>query len=209
MHRLSTTFVLGYHGCDRQVAERLLSGTPFEPSHNEYDWLGSGTYFWEANPRRGLEFISEVQVRRRGSAAPVHRPYVIGAVIDLGLCLDLMSSAGTAPLKPVHDSFVDLCRKAGKPVPRNTGGADLLRRNLDCAVINHLHELRESSGQPPFDTVRGVFIEGGRIYEDSGFFQKSHIQICVRRQACIKGVFRVPHGELWPAGPPDGGVANR
>ena len=35
--------VLGYHGCDRAVAEKALSGnTDLKPSENSYDWLGSG-----------------------------------------------------------------------------------------------------------------------------------------------------------------------
>jgi len=32
--------VVGYHGCDAEVAERILDGTPFTPSRNDYDWLG-------------------------------------------------------------------------------------------------------------------------------------------------------------------------
>ena len=40
----------------RQVrAERLLAGEPFQKSINDYDWLGHGIYFWEANPLCGLE----------------------------------------------------------------------------------------------------------------------------------------------------------
>ena len=69
-------------------------------------------------------------------------------------------------------------------------------RNLDCAVINHLHRLREDGGLRPFDTVRGVFLEGNPIYQDAGFRQKTHIQICVRNPDCIKGVFRVRAREL-------------
>jgi hypothetical protein len=38
---------------------------------------------------------------------------------------------------------------------------------------------------------RGVFTEGNRIYTNSGFRRKTHIQICVRDQANIHGVFRV------------------
>ena len=63
MHRLSTAFILGYHGCDRAVGERLLAGEPFEPSDNDYDWLGPGVYFWESNPLHGLEFAVEVSKR--------------------------------------------------------------------------------------------------------------------------------------------------
>jgi hypothetical protein len=83
-------------------------------------------------------------------------------------------------------------------MPRNRGGADALLRELDCAVINHLHQVRASARTPlqPFDSVKGVFLEGGQIYEGSGFFSKTHIQICIRNLACIKGVFRVPEDHL-------------
>ncbi len=64
---------------------------------------------------------------------------------------------------------------------------DLLRRNLDCAVINHLHAI----GDANFDSVRGVFIEGNELYPTSGFYHKTHIQIAIRSRECIKGVFRV------------------
>lgn len=39
--------VLAYHGCDVQVAERLLRGEQFKKSQNDHDWLGEGVYFWE------------------------------------------------------------------------------------------------------------------------------------------------------------------
>ena len=76
-------------------------------------------------------------------------------------------------------------------MPENVGGNDLLQRNLDCAVINFLHFAREKAEEQPFDTVRGVFTEGKRVYANSGFHHKTHIQICVRNHECIHGVFRV------------------
>jgi hypothetical protein len=48
LHRLSSSFVLGFHGCDQSVADDLLNGKDFVPSANDWDWLGSGIYFWEA-----------------------------------------------------------------------------------------------------------------------------------------------------------------
>jgi hypothetical protein len=198
MHHLSSSFVLGYHGCDRDVADRLLDGEPFRPSSNDFDWLGSGIYFWEANPLRGLEFARELQERRRRTPSPLRDPCVIGAIIDLGLCLDLLSSTGNAALVAVYESFVDLVRKSGTLLPRNRHGADLLLRNLDCAIINHFHALLKEGGQPAFDTVRGVFVEGEPIYPGAGFRSKTHIQICVRNLGCIKGVFRVPPEHLEP-----------
>ncbi len=49
--------IFGYHGCDRAVADPVLTGRQqLGPSSNEYDWLGSGIYFWEHGPSRALEW---------------------------------------------------------------------------------------------------------------------------------------------------------
>lgn len=182
MHRLATQFVLGFHGCEGSVADALLAGKPFRPSRNDWDWLGHGIYFWEANPRRGLEWASELKKPK---------PTVLGAVIDLGLCLDLTTSAGISQVVSAFDALEKLRRVEGRPLPANVGGSDRLRRNLDCAVLNTLHDIRIDGGLPPVDTVKGVFQEGGPAYKGSDFHVKTHIQVCVRNPACIKGVFRV------------------
>ena len=63
----------------------MLSGkAKFLKSENDYDWLGPGVYFWEANPQRALEFATE----KRGRAEGIQKPFVVGGVIDLGLCLE-------------------------------------------------------------------------------------------------------------------------
>jgi len=158
--------------------------------------LGPGVYFWEANPLRGLEFAQELQRWRRGKENEIFEPYVVGAVIDLGFCLDLTSSTGIQAVQLAHPDFLDYCRSAGIEMPRNTGGPDMLFRRLDCAVINHLHKVRDAAKLAGFQTVKGVFLEGGPIYAGSGFQKKTHIQLCVRDLGCIKGVFRVPNDHL-------------
>lgn len=90
--------MLGYHGCDKAVGEQLLENVPFEPSRNDYDWLGSGIYFWEAKPNRALDWARELAKRRSASFAP----FVVGAVIDPGFCLDLISSNGISALEKAH-----------------------------------------------------------------------------------------------------------
>ena len=194
MHTLTTSFVLGYHGCDRQVAERILAGEPFKPSQNEYDWLGSGVYFWESNPRRGFEWALHLQKRH---PEKITTPYVIGAVIDLGYCLDLSTSNGTLAVKAAYHSFCSFVQEAGRSMPQNRG-TDLLVRTLDCAVVNHLHHLQEdpgNTGSRRFDSVRGIFIEGGPIYPTSAFNEKTHVQICIRSLENIKAAFRVPEDQ--------------
>lgn len=188
--------MLGYHGCDREVAERLLSGDPFKPSDNDYDWLGQGVYFWESNPLRGYEFAMELKSRH----SRIEQPYVIGAAIDMKYCLDLLSASGIQAVEAGYESFCKVIAASGAQLPSNFGGQDLLLRKLDCAVINHIHASLRQAGLPTFDSVRGVFIEGDRLYENSGFYRKTHIQICVRNPDCIKGVFRVPRELLAKLG---------
>lgn len=188
LHRLHSAFVLGYHGCDEEIAEKLLSGTAFRLSENRYDWLGHGIYFWEANPKRGLDYAT--QLAKRGSKPRIKTPTVIGAVIDLGLCLDLTTLTGIEQVKRAHDALSALSERDGTQLPRNH--PDLLRRYLDCLVIQTVHTIRQDDKQPPLDSVKGIFTEGKPLYKGSGFYEKTHIQICVRNPECIKGVFRVP-----------------
>ncbi|MET0482453.1 MAG: hypothetical protein ABWZ27_05985 [Aestuariivirgaceae bacterium] len=191
MQKLSFGFVLGYHGCDLKVGEEVLASSPFKSSENDYDWLGFGIYFWEANPIRGLNYAKETMRRRRSK---ITEPFVVGAVIDLGICLDLTTSFGIAT---VQRGFASLRRSHGEsgiPIPKNSD--DKLRRQLDCAVIQRVHEIFNDAALPSFDTVRGLFTEGEPAYEGAAFNAKTHIQIAVRNPRCIKGVFRVPDEHL-------------
>jgi hypothetical protein len=187
MHSLSGGLVLGYHGCDAAVGERLLAGERFNVSVNPWDWLGPGAYFWEANPKRGFDFAVELKAR---GGDRIDTPFVVGAVINPGLCLDLTTTAGVDIVRDAYEGLLRIYAAAERALPENE--PDLLHRNLDCAVIQHVHQVREARSDPAIDTVRGVFIEGAPIYPGSGFYQRTHIQIAVRDVDCIKGVFRVP-----------------
>jgi hypothetical protein len=192
MHNLSASFVLGYHGCDRETGERLLLSEPFRPSENAYDWLGSGIYFWEANPDRAFDWARRRTSRKKFNEVFDSEPFVVGAVIDLGFCLDIISTNGSVAVEKAYENLKTYLGASGEQIPANTGGEDFLHRNLDCAVINSLHQSRQESGLESFDTVRGLFPEGELLYLNSGFRRRTHIQLCVRNQDNIKGVFRVP-----------------
>jgi len=196
VHELSSSFILAYHGCDRSVAEHLLKNKPFKVSKNDYDWLGSGVYFWEANPVRALHWARHLKRVGRKGAVRIKEPHAVGAVIDLGYCLDLVSATGIELVKRTYINFKLYMDQSRSEMPVNKGGDDLLQRYLDCAVINHIHSINKRAYRKPFETVRGVFLEGKRIYETSGFYEKTHIQICVRSLSNIKGVFRVPRHQL-------------
>lgn len=192
MNPASTSFILAYHGCDESVAARVIAGrTLLLPSQNDYDWLGDGIYFWEHNAQRAYEYAVELAARPRNRRQRIRKPAVVGAVVDLGFCLNLLDSRYLRLVRAAYDRLVQDSEGAGLPLPKNTGGDDLLVRKLDCAVMRTLHQMHEYEGEPPFDTVRAAFIEGERLYEHAGFARKNHIQICVRTTRAIKGYF-------WP-----------
>jgi hypothetical protein len=179
----------------------LTGQTQLTSSTNDYDWLGHGIYFWENNPQRALHFAEEIKAKH-GEDSPIKNASVIGAVIDMGFCLDLMDAEFIQMVNQSYATLVASCQTLGLPVPVNktvNGSADLLLRNLDCAVINTLHFERQEQNKRPFDSVRCAFIEGERLYPDAGFHQKNHIQIAIRNPNCIKGYFLpLPPSDNWP-----------
>jgi hypothetical protein len=86
------SFILGFHGCDASVAEKVISGRAhLIPSQNDYDWLGEGIYFWENSPARALEY-ARLRKRHPAPGNKIRKPAVIGAVIDLARCLNLLDT---------------------------------------------------------------------------------------------------------------------
>lgn len=193
-YELLPGFLLGFHGTDKETAEKVLAGKAhLKPSKNDYDWLGHGIYFWEYGPARALEFATQSLTTPAITQGAIKEPAVIGAIIDPGLCLNMLESSALEQLRVAH-SVLEHTHPGD--LPKNTLGEDLKLRHLDCAVIEFLHAMRELTipDEPkslPYDTVRGAFFEGGLIYPNAGFHNKSHVQICVRNTDCIKGYFRV------------------
>lgn len=102
--RHASAFVLGYHGCDRAIAEKV--------------------------------------------------PYVVGAIIDLGFCLDLLQAESIAVVAEGYKGLCKGARAVGFTLPSNKkiGGEWAIRR-LDCAVINYVHQTRNLQGERKFDSV--------------------------------------------------------
>lgn len=185
------SFILGYHGCDDGVAERVFSGrATLRESNNDYDWLGPGIYFWEHNAKRAYEFACDIVKRPHPSGQKIKKPAVVGAIIDLGYCLNLLDSRFIELVKEAHKDYSRAMEAVGQSLPENTGGKNLPVRKLDCAVIRTLHQVREDQKEDPFDTVRAAFFEGKPLYDNAGFAAQSHIQVCVRDPRCIVGYFR-------------------
>jgi len=190
-YQFPPSFVLGFHGCDRSVGEAILSGAAVHllPSQNDYDWLGSGIYFWEGNPQRALDFAQERMQGGANSQGDIREPFVLGAILNLGRCLDLRDSSALSEVKSSYEAFILSAINTGFVPPQNTGMGLKLRR-LDCAVMNFLHDQRAKEGWPAYDTIRADFWEGEELYPGAGFRQQDHIQICVRDTASVLGYFR-------------------
>jgi hypothetical protein len=170
--------VLGYHGCDPAFADGLIAGdipiADWQPSRNPYDnpydWLGDGIYFWEHAPARARDW---------GKGG------VVGAVLQLGLCLDLTDTAYTQLLELTHDKLRETSLAQKRRMPQNRGK----RRELDQLVINEL-VARADTDIGAFQSVRCPFLEGKPAFPGSAILRESHIQIAVRDHGCIAGVFR-------------------
>jgi hypothetical protein len=186
--------VVGYHGCTEEFARELLLGNlpirEWRPSANVWDWLGHGIYFWEHSPERALRWARE-RYRTRGQIASV-----IGGVVQLGRCFDLLNEEVTAILADRYHELARTFADEGRSLPRNRGRQGK-RRDLDCLVINHcLDELQKTGTE--YDTVRGAFLEGKPAYPGAGFSRESHIPIAVRNSACILRLLADLHSSTSP-----------
>lgn len=192
----SPGFVIGFHGCDKDVGEKILAGEEHVSiSQNSHDWLGTGAYFWENSPLRAMKWAELVRRNPQHFKHRIENPFVIGAIIDTGTCLDLGEAESLKFVKNAHAALVGFHETIASPLPVNepgfSGDLDLVKRHLDCAVINFSHDLCERLHLGFFDTVRGVFPEGSPLYKGARIMENTHTQICVRNpRQSIRGYFR-------------------
>ncbi len=110
------SFVLGFHGCDKQIKETVLSGREkLRPSTNEYDWLGHGIYFWENDPARALSYAQFIKKNPERCANRIENPAVIGAIIDLKHCLNLFEEKALGYLKQSYNILNSSLQSSGLP----------------------------------------------------------------------------------------------
>src|ERR1035437_5222844 len=150
MYALRPNLVLAFHGCDQKLRDRLvlLKEKPLA-STNGFDWLGWGPYFCENDPARALAWAHELKRNAQHDGQKIATPSVVGAVIALGNCLDLLDSKALEVVQNAHKELLARSRLAEIPLPKNIGGRDRGARYLDCAVINFLHQ-RIAEGAKPF-----------------------------------------------------------
>ncbi len=172
--------VIAYHGTTVSAAERLVAGEDFQPSDEDDEWFGKGIYFWEHAFQQAWRWA-----RRKDPSNPA----VIGAILRLGTCFDLLDPGNVAILRELHEKTIRDLRAMKAKVPVNVRG----RKNLDCLVFNRLYAKFEAVG-PPLDTARAAYIPTSaakRIYPGSWISEETHIQICVRNPKSILAVWHV------------------
>lgn len=196
MYSAKPSFVYGFHGIDRDAAIRILNQEDnFRHSNNSYDWLGNGIYFWENNYQRAIQYAVEDSKRANSS---IKTPFVLGTILDLGNCLDLLDQKYIDYLSIAFNVLEQYLERENKPLPKNSAFGkfdfDFKKRELDCAVIRYAHKLAKEEGTY-FDSVRAAFLEGEPLYPGSMFRKQNHIQIAVINPNCIKGIF-LPREEV-------------
>jgi hypothetical protein len=177
--------IVAFHGTTEPVADHLANGGDFTLSVNPYDWLGTGIYFWEYAPKQAWWWATRFEKNPW--------PAVVGAMIRLGNCFDLLDPRNVQLLKGLHDDMVDKWKSKGIEPARNVRH----RKNLDCAVFNYCYEKAVAKGRP-IDSARTVYVptdKSKRIWHGSWIYEEAHIQICLRNPKNILAV--------WHVGPDD------
>ena len=180
--------IRGYHGTSATQAAVILRDG-FLASHNDYDCLGNGVYFFED----GL-----AQARAWARRAHPSEPAVVQADVRLEDCMDLRDGVGWVPLlAQAHDEVLRVSREQGLALPRQTGSA----HRLDRVLIEVTVAILERQGTR-IRAVRAVFAEGAPAFPGSFLSEGSHVQVAVRDTDLISNVTVVPAGFLVPARPP-------
>lgn len=174
--------VVAFHGTRKSTAEKLVSGVPFDQSENDDDWLGHGIYFWEYAPQQAWWWAE----RRYGDDAAV-----VGALVRLGRCIDLLDPSNATLLMRAHDDLDRMLAATKQKLKSNANN----HKYRDCAVFNYLFEtLRRANVET--DSARAVFVPASakglpRLWERSGVFRGAHIQLSVREPNNILAVWPV------------------
>ena len=178
--------VIGFHSCDRDLGLAVLNGKEnLLPSNNSWDWLGDGIYFWEQNPNRALQYALQSASGKQFNKKRINTPFVLGAIVELGNCLNLVELEAVQILSNAFNKVKSLYEAAESKLPANDGP----KRELDCAVIKAIHLSNKTEGKLEYDSVRSAFDEGKKAYEGANFTSQSHIQLCLRNSSLIKGFF--------------------
>jgi hypothetical protein len=166
--------VYGYHGTSRTKAMSILNNG-FRVSDNDYDWLGTGIYFFQDAPARAGAWAKEQYPED---------PVVIRASIYLEGYMDLLDIVWFEDLKTIYSVFAEQYRFRGVPIPLQNPSISKAHR-LDCAFFKYTTQLLLGQDNQ-VECIRAAFVEGNSIFPNSAIFDLAHVQIAVLNPALIK-----------------------
>lgn len=188
--------VIGYHGTGLTAALHIVNRVErFNRSQRDYDWLGTGIYFWEYAPDQALNWA---EIRQRQYAEKVDKTpedqrrateplAVVACMIRLGYCLDLTEPKNLRLMSDIFKDYKENVEAAGEILPSN----DREYRRLDCSVFNYAYAVLEQTEESAkVDSARGVYIPTDgrkRLWRGSWLSRDTHIQLCVRNPSSILG----------------------
>ncbi|MBV8253207.1 MAG: hypothetical protein JO154_11425 [Chitinophaga sp.] len=166
--------MIGFQECDAALARNVASGKVDLPLTDDDYRLGKGIYFCEVRqPRPDVEDQE-------------NKMTVIGGMMHLGHCLDLEDPQCQEVAKLCFDNLVNIATKMGYVFPTQD---DNIQEILEGAAIEYLHQLNESFGLMPYDSVRKWIVAGKEIYPGSRFKDQTRNQVCIRNRDCIDMLF--------------------
>jgi hypothetical protein len=175
----NSLIVHGYHGTSQTKAANILKHG-FLASDNDYDWLGTGIYFFQDAPIRAKQWATQQHP---------NDPVVICALIQLENCIDLFDVGWQPSLKNMYNLFIERHRLLNQPLPKQSPNSTKAHR-LDCAFLNFVHEFILRQGQS-IDSIRATFVEGERLFPNSAIFDLAHVQIAIRNPALIQECYLI------------------
>ncbi len=128
--------IIGFHGTTAATAEDLVAGKAFKPSESDDDWFGKGICFWEYAPKQAWWWARKFK--------KYADPAVVGAIIRLGNCFDLLDPVNVQTLKEFRDSMIEQLNVAGIEVPTNFRQ----HKKQDCAVFNFIYQQAKTAQKP-------------------------------------------------------------
>lgn len=175
--------VQGYHGTTTEMAASIQENG-FHISDNDWDWLGTGVYFWQDAPLRAWEWADEL-AGKRGS-----QPAVIRAEILLEECMDLLDIKWAEALRALYQILEREYQLQGRELPMNKGKAHY----LDKVVMDYAVSKAYTGYNIPIRVIRGAFPEGQEIYPGSAIYNRNHVQIAVLDSSLIQNVQQLERG---------------
>ena len=189
-----------YHGTTFAVAKQIEAGRlAFQPSVHDWNWLGTGIYFFQDAPKRAALW-ARFRYPRQETA-------VLEAEIDLEGCLDLFEARAWAQLRMAYTEFLASedqlesgATQEGLRIEQgiactNAFPADEARRweisrNFrDRAFLDWY--VRRMQIRKPVRSIRSPFLWGEALYADSFLFDWAHAQVSVVDASGIIGAARL------------------